>query len=47
MYGCCLVEFCECIGWLGLDVWFVYLVKFDVEEIVLLGSSGIGIVYCL
>lgn len=42
-----LVQFCVEYDWLGNDVWFVYLVKLLLEEIVLLGCIGIGIVYCL
>lgn len=46
-FGKWLVEWMEGFDWIGLDVWFVYVIYVDDNEIWLFVGIGCGVVYCL
>lgn len=47
MFGMCMVDYLENVGWLSDCIWLVYGIYFNDDEICCLGVVGIGICYCL
>lgn len=45
-FGCRPVEYLERVGWLNNQVWLAHGIHFSADEIVQLGSAGVGIAHC-
>ena len=40
------LEYMECLGWIGEDVWYAHGIHFNDEELQLLADTGTGVAHC-
>ena len=45
-FGCSPVDYMECLGWLGADVWFAHAVHLDDDAVMKIGATGTGVAHC-